>query len=135
MKKMVVTALMGIMIATAPISTEAKQIQNTRVAETQIQHKYHYRVEMLNLNKWTENKTWNKLLHRKGKKKYMVTKATGTVTNPKTKMGKDSCGYPISYKGISGIKKGSKITTYLIYCRSCNEPDHIIARYDVIVKK
>ena len=134
MKKMMASMLLGIMIATAPVSAEAKQVQSTRVAETQIQHKYH-RTEMLNLNKGSENRTWKKLLHRKGNKKYMVTKATGTVTNAKNKMGKDSCGYPISYKGISGIKKGSRITTYLIYCRSCNEPDHIIARYDVVVKK
>ena len=134
MKKMMASMLLGIMIATAPVSADAKQVQSTRVAETQIQHKYH-KVEMLKLEKRSENRTWKKLLHRKGNKKYMVTKATGTVTNVKNKMGKDSCGYPISYRGISGIKKGSKITTYLVYCRSCNEPDHIIARYDVIVKK
>ena len=134
MKKMMASMLLGIMIATAPVSAEAKQLPTTKVAETQIQHKYH-KVEMLNLNKWTENKTWNKLLHRKGKKKYMVTKATGTVTNPKTGIGKDSCGYRTSYKGVKNIRKGSPVTTYFVYCRSCNEPDHIIARYDVIVKK
>lgn len=134
MKKMMVTMMLGVMLATTPVSAEAKQLSTTKVAETQIKHKYH-KVEMLNLNKGSENKTWKKILHRKGKKSYIVTKATGTVTNPKTKMGKDSCGYPISYKGVKNIKKGSKVTTYLIYCRSCNEPDDIIARYDVVTKK
>lgn len=40
----------------------------------------------------------------------------------------------ISYRGVKGIRKGSRITTYFVYDDS-NEVDTIIKRVDVVKKK
>lgn len=81
---------------------------------------------------------WGKVLHRKGKRSYYVTYEVGYVTSK----AKDGASYYfkapqnyISYRRVPGVKKGSKVLTYFVWCRECNECDDMIARYDVILRK
>lgn len=81
---------------------------------------------------------WNTIEHRKGKRCYYVTYEVGYVTSK----AKDGASYYfkapqnyISYRRVPGVKKGSKVLTYFVWCRECNECDDMIARYDVILRK
>ena len=48
---------------------------------------------------------------------------------------RDTEGYYISYRGIKGVREGSAVLTYLVYGKGNNEPDDIIARHDVVLKR
>ena len=80
--------------------------------------------------------SWEKLDHRKGKSYYYVTYELGKVVdgkgNGKSLYFKAPYNY-ISYRGISGAKKGKYVLTYFVWCKTCNECDDMIARYDLVL--
>ena len=78
------------------------------------------------------------LSKRDGKRVIYVTWEDGVVTNSK----KDGKSYYfkkpynyIGYKGVKNIKKGSIIRSYFIWCDCCNQPDDIVDRFDVMIKR
>lgn len=118
---------------TVPVTAQAKTSAQTRVTQTEKKIKKRFKkIKIITRNKHNFNKVWKQTVHRKGKGYYLVEKFQGTALNKY--IGKDPNGYYTSYKYVKGVRKGSKIITYLVYCRHCNEPDDIIARYDVVVK-
>lgn len=133
MKRVVMLVLIIFMISIVPIAAQAKTSAQTRVTQTEKKIKKRFkRIKIVTRTKHNFNKVWKQTAHRKGKGYYIVEKFQGTVLNKY--IGRDPNGYYTSYKYVKGVRKGSKVITYLVYCRSCNEPDDIIARYDVVVK-
>lgn len=130
MKKIMMLVLVILMISVAvPVTTSAQ----TRVTQTEKKIKKRFkRIKIVTRTKHNFNKVWKETAHRKGKGYYLVEKFQGTALNKH--IGRDPNGYYTSYKYVKGVRKGSKVITYLVYCRSCNEPDDIIARYDVVIK-
>lgn len=82
----------------------------------------------------SKNLTRKILVRRKDKGLYIVEKLTGIVDEPKTGAG-HAGKYYVSYKGVNGIRKGTKIRSYFVYNPKTSAVDDIIARYDVIIKK
>lgn len=81
---------------------------------------------------------WKTLDKRAEYDRIYITYEDGVVLN-KNKDGKSyyfkkPYNY-IGYRGVKGIRKGSVVRTYFIWCTDCNEPDDIIARWDVVIKK
>ena len=77
------------------------------------------------------------LTHRKGN--YLVIEISdGTVINAKTGAGKldttDKTYNYISYKGIKGIRNGSRVRTYAVYNPNNNYEDDIATRFDKVIK-
>lgn len=134
MKKIVMLVLMALIISvTIPATAQAKTSAQTRITQTEKKIKKKFkRVKIITRTKHNFNKVWKQTAHRKGKGYYIVEKFQGTALN--RYIGKDPNGYYTSYKYVKGVRKGSEIITYLVYCKHCNEPDDIIARYDVVVK-
>ena len=134
MKKIVMLVLMALMISVAiPVTTQAKTSAQTRITQTERKIKKKFkRIKIVTRTKHNFNKVWKETAHRKGKGYYIVEKFQGTALNKY--IGRDPNGYYTSYKYVKGVRKGSKVITYLVYCRSCNEPDDIVARYDVVIK-
>lgn len=133
MKKIMMLVLMALMILTIPVTTQAKTSAQTRVTQTEKKIKKKFkRVKIITRTKHNFNKIWKETSRRKGKGYYLVEKFQGTALNKY--IGRDPNGYYTSYKYVKGVRKGSRIITYLVYCRSCNEPDDIVARYDVVIK-
>lgn len=133
MKKIMVLVLVVLMTVAVPVTTQAKTSAQTRVMQTEKKIKKKFkRVKIITRTKHNFNKVWKETAHRKGKGYYLVEKFQGTALNKY--IGRDPNGYYTSYKYVKGVRKGSKVITYLVYCRGCNEPDDIIARYDVVVK-
>lgn len=81
----------------------------------------------------SKNLTSKTLKKGKGKGKYIVEIINGTVDNPKTGDGHSRKWY-ICYKRVKGIRKGTKVRSYLIYNPKTNATDDVIARYDVVTK-
>ena len=82
-------------------------------------------------------KSYDTLTHRKGN--YMVIEISdGTVINSKTGAGKldttDKTYNYISYKGVKGIRNGSRIKTYAVYNPNNNYEDDIATRFDKVIK-
>lgn len=133
MKKIIVLVLVVLMTVAVPVTAQAKTSAQTRVTQTERKIKKKFkRVKIITRTKHNFNKVWKETAHRKGKGYYIVEKFQGTALNKY--IGRDPNGYYTSYKYVKGVRKGSKVITYLVYCRSCNEPDDIVARYDVVVK-
>ena len=133
MKKIMVLVLVVLISVTIPVTTQAKTSAQTRVTQTERKIKKRFkRIKIVTRTKHNFNKVWKETAHRKGKGYYIIEKFQGTALN--RYIGKDPNGYYTSYKYVKGVRKGSKIITYLVYCRHCNEPDYIVARYDVVVK-
>jgi len=134
MKKIMMLVLVVLIISvTIPVTTQAKTSAQTRVTQTEKKIKKRFkRVKIVTRTKHNFNKIWKQTAHRKGKGYYIVEKFQGTALNKY--IGRDPNGYCTSYKYVKGVRKGSKVITYLVYCRHCNEPDDIIARYDVVIK-
>lgn len=134
MKKIVMLVFMALMISVViPVTTQAKTSAQTRVTQTEKKIKKRFkRIKIVTRTKYNFNKVWKQTAHRKSKGYYLVEKFQGTALNKH--IGKDPNGYYTSYKYVKGVRKGSKVITYLVYCKHCNEPDDIIARYDVVVK-
>ena len=134
MKKIMMWTLMALMISvTIPVTTQAKTSAQTRVTQTERKIKRKFkRIKIVTRNKHNFNKVWKETAHRKGKGYYIVEKFQGTALNKY--IGRDPNGYYTSYRYVRGVRKGSKVITYLVYCRHCNEPDDIVARYDVVIK-
>ena len=134
MKKIVMLVLMALIISvTIPVTTQAKTSAQTRVTQTEKKIKKRFkRIKIVTRTKYNFNKVWKETAHRKGKGYYLVEKFQGTALNKY--IGRDPNGYYTSYRYVKGVRKGSRIITYLVYCRHCNEPDDIVARYDVVVK-
>jgi len=77
------------------------------------------------------------LTHRKGN--YLVIEISdGTVINAKTGAGKldttDKTYNYISYKGVKGIRNGSRVRTYAVYNPNNNYEDDIATRFDKVIK-
>lgn len=133
MKKIMVLVLVVLISVTIPVTTQAKTSAQTRVTQTERKIKKRFkRIKIVTRTKHNFNKVWKETAHRKGKGYYIVEKFQGTALNKY--IGRDPNGYYTSYKYVKGVRKGSKVITYLVYCRGCNEPDDIVARYDVVVK-
>ena len=133
MKKIMMLVLIILMVSIVPVTTQAKTSAQTRITQTERKIKKKFkRIKIVTRTKYNFNKIWKETAHRKGKGYYLVEKFQGTALNKY--IGRDPNGYYTSYKYIKGVRKGSKIITYLVYCRHCNEPDDIVARYDVVVK-
>ena len=134
MKKIVMLIFMALMISvTIPVTVQAKTSVQTRVTQTEKKIKKTFkRVKIITRTKHNFNKIWKETSRRKGKGYYLVEKFQGTALNKY--IGRDPNGYYTSYKYVKGVRKGSRIITYLVYCRHCNEPDDIVARYDVVIK-
>ena len=134
MKKIVMLVFMALMISVViPVTTQAKTSAQTRVTQTEKRIKKKFkRVKIVTRTKHNFNKIWKQTAHRKGKGYYIVEKFQGTALNKY--IGRDPNGYYTSYRYVKGVRKGSKVITYLVYCRHCNEPDDIVARYDVVIK-
>ena len=133
MKKIMMLVLIILMVSIVPVTTQAKTSAQTRITQTERKIKKKFkRIKIVTRTKYKFNKVWKQTAHRKGKGYYLVEKFQGTALNKY--IGRDPNGYYTSYKYVKGIHKGSKVITYLVYCRHCNEPDDIVARYDVVVK-
>lgn len=134
MKKFVMLIVVVLMISVAvPVTTQAKTSAQTQVMQTEKKIKKRFkRIKTVTRTKHNFNKVWKETSLRKGKRYYIVEKFQGTALN--RYIGRDPNGYYTSYKYVKGVRKGSKVITYLVYCRHCNEPDDIVARYDVVVK-
>ena len=133
MKKIMMLVLIILMVSIVPVTTQAKTSAQTRITQTERKIKKKFkRIKIVTRTKYNFNKVWKKTAHRKGKGYYLVEKFQGTALNKY--IGRDPNGYYTSYKYVKGVRKGSKVITYLVYCRHCNEPDDIVARYDVVVK-
>ena len=133
MKKIMVLVLVVLMTVVVPVTTQAKTSAQTRVMQTEKKIKKKFkRVKIITRTKHNFNKVWKETAHRKGKGYYLVEKFQGTALNKY--IGKGPNGYYTSYKYVKGVRKGSKVITYLVYCRGCNEPDDIVARYDIVIK-
>ena len=77
------------------------------------------------------------LTHRKGN--YLVIEISdGTVVNAKTGAGKldttDKTYNYISYKGVKGVRNGSRVRTYAVYNPNNNYEDDIATRFDKVIK-
>lgn len=73
--------------------------------------------------------------NRKGKKTRYVTYELGVVTDD---IGNGMTleydkAYYISYKRIKGVRKGSLVLSYFVWCKHCNECDDMIRRYDIVL--
>ena len=134
MKKIVMLALVVLMISVAvPVTIQAKTSAQTRITQTEKKIKKRFkRIKIVTRTKHNFNKIWKQTAHRKGKGYYIVEKFQGTALNKY--IGRDPNGYYTSYRYVKGVRKESKVITYLVYCRHCNEPDDIVARYDVVIK-
>lgn len=133
MKRVVMLVFIILMVSIVPVVIQAKTSTQTQVMQTEKKIKKRFkRVKIITRTKYNFNKVWKQTAHRKGKGYYLVEKFQGTALNKY--IGRDPNGYYTSYKYVKGVRKGSKVITYLVYCRHCNEPDDIIARYDVVVK-
>lgn len=111
--------------------TNTKSIPKSQICvEKQIKQKYGKRVKFYD----TKDIDEYIIVTRKDKKRVVVERVTGTVINKK-KDGRDTNGYYISYKGLSGIRKGSKIVSYLVYNPATYYIDDVIERIDVVVKR
>ena len=125
--------LIILMVSIVPVTVQAKTSAQTRVTQTEKKIKKRFkRIKIVTRTKYNFNKVWKETAHRKGKGYYLVEKFQGTALNKY--IGRDPNGYYTSYRYVKGVRKGSRIITYLVYCRHCNEPDDIVARYDVVVK-
>ena len=133
MKKIIMLVLIILMVSIVPVTVQAKTSAQTRVTQTEKKIKKRFkRIKIVTRTKYNFNKVWKETAHRKGKGYYLVEKFQGTALNKY--IGRDPNGYYTSYRYVKGVRKGSRIITYLVYCRHCNEPDDIVARYDVVVK-
>ena len=84
----------------------------------------------------TDKLTTKKLVNRKDKTLYIEV-MSGTALNKKGDGRvdtKDPYYNYISYNGIKGIKKGSRIRTFCIYNPYNNYEDDIVERYDEFIK-
>ena len=125
--------LIILMVSIVPVTVQAKTSAQTRVTQTEKKIKKRFkRIKIVTRTKYNFKKVWKETAHRKGKGYYLVEKFQGTALNKY--IGRDPNGYYTSYRYVRGVRKGSRIITYLVYCRHCNEPDDIVARYDVVVK-
>lgn len=77
-------------------------------------------------------KLTRKMLTTRKNKKVIIEKIYGTCVNNKGD-GRTSDGYYISYKGIKGVKKGSKVKTLLTYNPKTNFIDDVIKRKDSLM--
>lgn len=77
-------------------------------------------------------KLTRKMLTTRKNKKVIIEKIYGTCVNNKGD-GRTSDGYYISYKGIKGVKKGSKVKTLLTYNPKTNSIDDVIKRKDFLM--
>lgn len=128
----IATVILAITIFMAcKADTHVKAISKSQVrVEKQIKKKYGRRVRFYD----TKDIDEYIIVSRKDKKRIVVERVTGTVINKK-KDGRDTNGYYISYKGLSGVRKGSKIVSYLVYNPATYYIDDVIERIDVIVKR
>ena len=128
----IATVILAITIfMTCKADTHAKAIPKSQVrVEKQIKKKYGKRVRFYD----TKNIDEYIIVTRKDKKRIVVERVTGTVINKK-KDGRDTNGYYISYKGLSGVRKGSKIITYLVYNPATYYIDDVVERIDIVVKR
>lgn len=127
---LLILLVIGLLI---PVPTYASTMRTTKQAETQIKRRYNP-TRIFTHSKRNDEAFWKVCMSRKGKKYYLVSKISGVVVNNR-KDGKDATGYYISYRYVRGVRKGSRVVTYLVYSRVNNEPDDIIARYDVVTKR
>lgn len=125
----IVTILIAItlfLICNMDTEAKAKPKECVRV-EKQIKYKYGKKTRIYDSSKLS----YRTLTTRKNKS-IIVERVYGKVTTGKN--GRDSNGYYISYKGVRGIHKGSRIVSYFVYNPKNNYSDDIIKRYDVVVK-
>ena len=133
MKKIIMLVLIILMVSIVPVTIQAKTSAQTRITQTEKKIKKKFKkIKIVTRTKYNFNKVWKQTAHRKGKGYYLVEKFQGTALNKY--IGRDPNGYYTSYRYVRGVRKGSKVITYLVYCRHCNEPDDIVARYDVVIK-
>ena len=130
MKRIIVTLIILCMTLT-PVTVQAKTPTQVTKTETKIKKRYK-KVRLITRTKHNWKQTCREISHRKGKRYYLVEKFQGVALNKVD--GRDPNGYYISYKYVKGVRKGSKVITYLVYSKNNNEPDDIIARYDVVIK-
>jgi len=114
-----------------PVTVQAKTPTSVTKTEVKIKSKYK-KIRLITRTKHNWKQTCREISHRKGKRYYLVEKFQGVALNKVD--GRDPNGYYISYKYVKGVRKGSKVITYLVYSKNNNEPDDIIARYDVVIK-
>ena len=131
MKKIITLALIILCMTLTPVTAQAKTPTRVTKTETKIKKKYK-KVKLITRTKKNWNKVCKEISHRKGKGHYLVEKFQGTALNKVD--GRDPNGYYVSYKYVKGVRKGSRVVTYLVYSKTNNECDDIIARYDVVVK-
>ena len=135
MKKIVMLTLVVLMISVAvPITIQAKTSAQTRVTQTEKKIKKRFKkIKIVTRTKHNFNKVCKDISHRKGKEYYLIEKFQGSALNKID--GRDSNGHYVSYKYVKGVRKGSRVITYLVYSKTNNECDDIIARYDVVIKR
>ena len=126
-------ALMLLVVAVPAYAGETAAKNKPATIERTIKRKYK-KVQFVDTVAISDKQFWKIILHRTNKKYYVVAKVLGFVLNSK-KDGRDTEGYYISYRGIKGVREGSVVLTYLVYGKGNNEPDDIIARYDVVLKR
>lgn len=131
MRKLITLALIILCMTLTPVTVQAKTPTRVTKMETKIKKKYK-KVKLITRTKKNWNKMCKEISRRKGKGYYLIEKFQGTALNKVD--GRDLNGYYVSYKYVKGVRKGSKIITYLVYNKTNNECDDIIARYDVVVK-
>ena len=126
-------ALMLLVVAVPAHAGETAAKNKPATIEYTIKRKYK-KVKFVDTVAISDRQFWKIIKNRKNKKYYVVAKVLGFVLNSK-KDGRDTEGYYISYRGIKGVREGSAVLTYLVYGKGNNEPDDIIARHDVVLKR
>ena len=137
MKKTITIMLLLAMLGAIamPTQAEAKTFSSCAKAERTIKQTYGYgKVKFLRNHGYNDRTIWRQLSHRKGKRYTYVEVIDGRVLNRKGD-GRDSSGYYINYHRVKGARKGSRVRTYLVFCRDCNESDDVIARHDVVIRR
>lgn len=132
--KRVIIVIISLVLALNMVSTVSATTTLESKKCTQVERKIKQRYKNIKIYK-SGKKCWNAIDHRKNKSYYIVEKISGKVVNARTGKGKTDTGYYISYRNVKGIRKGSRIVSYLVYRKGNNSHDDIIKRYDVVVKR
>lgn len=123
--------LMFAIFTTCKADAEQKSLpENQARVEKQIKQKYGKKVKFYDTGDIDEYI----IVTRQDKKQVVVERVTGIVVDDE-KNGEDENGHYISYQGLAGIHKGSKVVSYLVYNPNTYWLDDIIERFDVVVQK
>lgn len=120
--KRIVILILAVLLLTSPFAVYAKGNTTPKTDKqivTQLCKKHKKQIRYVNGN--NRRVADRIILHRKGKRYIVVEKV---ITTSKGSYGLDKYGYRTAYNKY--VKKGTKVTSYIIYDPRSNEPDEIL---------